>query len=37
VFTDAGSETIWKLPTYFSMLKMLTNPMYAGAYEFGMI
>jgi DNA invertase Pin-like site-specific DNA recombinase len=35
VYTEAGSETIWKLPTYSSLLKILTNPLYAGAYAFG--
>ena len=25
----------WKLPVYHSILAMLTNPMYAGAYAFG--
>lgn len=35
VFTEMGAETVWKLPTYSSMLKILTNPVYAGAYAFG--
>ena len=26
---------VWKLPVYHSILAMLTNPMYAGAYAFG--
>jgi DNA invertase Pin-like site-specific DNA recombinase len=30
-----GEQTIWNLPVYNSVLKLLTNPMYAGAYAFG--
>ena len=31
-----GEPTVvWKLPVYHSILAMLTNPMYAGAYAFG--
>jgi excisionase family DNA binding protein len=26
---------VWKLPVYNTILKMLTNPVYAGAYAFG--
>jgi DNA invertase Pin-like site-specific DNA recombinase len=33
---DAGEPIlIWKLPVYHSILGILTNPMYAGAYAFG--
>jgi DNA invertase Pin-like site-specific DNA recombinase len=28
-------HVVWKLPGYPSILKMLTNPIYAGAYAFG--
>lgn len=35
VFSKAEDQTIWKLPVYTSMLKILTNPVYAGAYAFG--
>jgi len=28
-------ETTWRLPVYQTVHKMLTNPMYAGAYAFG--
>lgn len=34
--TESPSEqTVWNLPVYNSVLKLLTNPMYAGAYAFG--
>jgi hypothetical protein len=33
---DAGGSTItWKLPIYNTVLKIITNPVYAGAYAFG--
>ncbi len=33
---DPGERTLlWKLPSYHSVLAILTNPMYAGAYAFG--
>jgi DNA invertase Pin-like site-specific DNA recombinase len=33
---DPGEPTLaWKLPVYHSILGILTNPMYAGAYVFG--
>jgi len=37
VVTGAGiSRTIvWKIPRYYSVLSMLKNPVYAGAYAFG--
>src|SRR5436853_3525562 len=34
-FREAGSQTIWKLPVYNTVLKVLSNPIYAGAYAFG--
>ncbi len=30
-----GRNVMWKLPVYNTIHKMLTNPMYAGAYAFG--
>jgi len=30
-----GRKMIWKLPEYASLLSMLTNPTYAGAYVYG--
>ena len=30
-----GQKTVWKLPIYNSVLKILNNPIYAGAYVFG--
>ena len=33
--TPGAPTLIWKLPVYHSILGMLTNPMYAGAYAFG--
>jgi DNA invertase Pin-like site-specific DNA recombinase len=32
---DSGDRIIWKSPAYHSVLAILTNPMYAGAYAFG--
>src|SRR5438874_10246565 len=33
---DAGDpKMVWKLPIYNSVLKILSNPVYAGAYAFG--
>jgi len=26
---------VWRLPSYNTVLKILTNPVYAGAYVFG--
>jgi hypothetical protein len=31
----AGEKTIWRLPTYETVLKIFKNPMHAGAYAFG--
>ena len=30
-----GRGVVWKLPVYSSLHKMLTNPVYAGAYAYG--
>jgi len=30
-----GRHVVWKLPIYNTVLKMLTNPTYGGAYAFG--
>jgi hypothetical protein len=35
VFDELGKRTVWKLPVYNTILKILTNPAYAGAYGFG--
>jgi excisionase family DNA binding protein len=32
---EHGQRIIWKLPVYSSLLHILTNPVYAGAYAFG--
>ena len=31
--SPGGQRIVWKLPIYNSVLKMLTNPIYAGAYQ----
>ncbi len=31
----SGWETVWKRPTYQTMLKILRNPIYAGTYAYG--
>lgn len=33
--TSTGENISWKLPIYGSIIKILTNPIYAGAYAFG--
>jgi DNA invertase Pin-like site-specific DNA recombinase len=33
--TSGEPTLVWKLPVYHSILGILTNPMYAGAYVFG--
>ena len=33
--TPGEPTLVWKLPVYHSILGILTNPMYAGAYAFG--
>lgn len=35
IFEPPGERTTWALPVYNSVLKILTNPIYAGAYAFG--
>lgn len=35
VFDEPGGRTVWKLPIYHSILAILTNLIYAGAYAFG--
>jgi excisionase family DNA binding protein len=32
---EHGQRIVWKLPVYSSVLRILTNPIYAGAYAFG--
>jgi DNA invertase Pin-like site-specific DNA recombinase len=33
--SEEGQRVVWKLPVYSSVLRPLTNPIYAGAYAFG--
>lgn len=35
VYGPLGRHVQWKLPIYNTVLKILTNPVYAGAYAFG--
>lgn len=35
VLDEPGGRTVWRLPVYGTILKLLTNPFYAGAYVFG--
>jgi excisionase family DNA binding protein len=35
VYDDARRSVVWRLPTYPSVLKVLTNPIYGGAYVYG--
>jgi excisionase family DNA binding protein len=35
VYEDGRRAVVWKLPTYNTVLHILTNPVYAGAYAFG--
>ena len=35
IFDQPGGQTVWSLPVYNTVLKLLTNPIYAGAYAFG--
>lgn len=35
VYDEFGRKTIWKSPIYNAVHKVVTNPMYAGAYGFG--
>lgn len=34
-YSPQGRQVVWKLPVYNTVLKILTNPIYAGAYAFG--
>ena len=34
-YGESGRELVWKPPVYNTILHMLRNPMYAGAYAFG--
>jgi excisionase family DNA binding protein len=33
--SEEGQRVVWKLPVYSTVLRPLTNPIYAGAYAFG--
>ena len=33
--TEPGRSIVWKLPVYSTLLRLLTNPIYGGAYAFG--
>jgi len=33
--TEHGQRVVWKLPVYSTVLRVLTNPVYGGAYAFG--
>src|SRR3954471_20280107 len=33
--SEEGQRLVWKLPVYSTVLRPLTNPIYAGAYAFG--
>lgn len=35
VYDQGRRSVVWRLPTYTATLKILTNPVYAGAYVFG--
>lgn len=35
VYDEGCRNVVWRLPTYTAVLKVLTNPVYAGAYVFG--
>ncbi len=35
VYEDGRRGVVWRLPVYNTVLKILTNPVYAGAYAFG--
>ncbi|MBW2122893.1 MAG: recombinase family protein [Deltaproteobacteria bacterium] len=34
-YNQWGSETVWKLPVYNTLLKFIKNPIYGGAYVWG--
>jgi len=35
VYEEGRRRVVWRLPVYNTVLKILTNPVYAGAYAFG--
>ncbi len=35
IYDEGRRSVVWRLPTYTAVLKVLTNPVYAGAYVFG--
>jgi hypothetical protein len=35
VYEEGRRNVLWRLPVYNTVLKILTNPVYAGAYAFG--
>ena len=35
IFDQPSGRTVWNLPIYNTVLRLLTNPIYAGAYAFG--
>lgn len=35
IFDQPSGRTVWNLPIYHTVLRLLTNPIYAGAYAFG--
>lgn len=35
VYEDGRRSVVWRVPVYNTVLKILTNPVYAGAYAFG--
>ena len=35
VYDEGRRTVVWRLPVYNTVLKILTNPVYAGAYAFG--
>lgn len=35
VYEDGRRSVVWRLPVYNTVLRILTNPVYAGAYAFG--
>jgi excisionase family DNA binding protein len=34
-YAPEGCTTVWRLPVYHAILKILSNPIYAGAYAYG--
>ena len=32
---EGGPRTVWRLPNYQHLLRMLKNPTYAGAFAYG--